>query len=376
MRPKEETLFLNSSAYFEALIKDIKQAKTSIDIEMYCFQRDALGQHIAENLIEAANRGVTIRILVDGVGTPFWRGKLVSQLDKSGIESQIFHPLPWNLSQYQHKPARKLWLKRMLHLITKINTRNHKKLIMIDQNIAYLGSRNIDQCHLEQARGGKNWHDASLRLVGSNYPQLHHEFERLWGDAPWEDRLQHYFTAIDFTSPIRLNNTRQKRRAYYKQILRKIAKSKKRIYITNAYFLPNVFLLKKLKDAAQEGIDVRLLLPQKSDITIMPWAASALYESLLKSGVKIYEFSSSMMHAKCIIIDDWFLVGSSNLNHRSLLHDLEIDAQVQFKKNQTILLKQFKENLKHSEQIFSHKQKRSIPKRLIGKLLLKLKWLL
>jgi cardiolipin synthase A/B len=376
MSVKQEQLFLDSNQYFTKLIHDINHAKEQIDIEMYCFERDILGKQIAEALITASQRGVAIRILVDGVGTPFWRGHIVQRMEKAGIQTQIFHPLPWNLSQYQRTSSKKPWLKRLLHLVTKMNTRNHKKLILIDQSIVYLGSRNIDCCHLEKAQGGKNWHDASLRLFGIGFPELSVEFERLWGDVPWENRLQQYFKTIDFQDPIRLNNTHQKRRAYYKQILRKIGKARQRIYITNAYFMPNVFLLKKIKDAAQSGVDVRLLVPQTSDIPIMAWASNALYDALLQSGVKIFEYHSSMLHAKAIIVDDWHLVGSSNLNHRSLLHDLEIDAVLQDASNRATLLKQFHTNLDYSHQILLNKPGRSILKRTIGRIIIKLKWLL
>src|SRR5207249_2714190 len=105
---------------------------------------------------------------------------------------------------------------------------------------------------------------------------------------------------------------------YYKNLLRRLSRCEKRVWITNAYFIPDAFLMKKLQDAAKRGIDVRILLPRKSDIAIMPLASSMFYNRLLRSGVRIFEYLPKILHSKILIIDDWMLIGSSNLNHRSL----------------------------------------------------------
>ena len=176
--------------------------------------------------------------------------------------------------------------------------------------------------------------------------------------------------------PIRLNYTWHRRRILYKNLLRKISQCKNRIWIMNAYFVPDNFLLKKLKDAAISGLDVRILLPSKSDVVMMPWASSTFYYSLLKSGVRIFEYLPGMLHAKSLILDEWMLVGSSNLNHRSLLHDLEVDINITTPTAKATLVQQFLNDLKHSREISLNSWKKMRPRcqRTLGRLVLYLKY--
>ena len=139
--------------------------------------------------------------------------------------------------------------------------------------------------------------------------------------------------------------------------------------------MPDHFLLRKLKEAAHKGIDVRILLPQHSDVIFMPWASKAFYYSLLKAGVRIFEYQPSILHAKTLIIDDWFLVGSSNLNHRSLRHDLEVDVNICTSRAKSSLNQQFLLDLAQSKEIFlSDWQKRPWYQNLVGKLILYIKY--
>jgi cardiolipin synthase len=124
---------------------------------------------------------------------------------------------------------------------------------------------------------------------------------------------------------VRLNTRRALRRENYLDLLVRILGAKRRIWIENAYFVPDGALIRALKVAAESGVDVKIVVPAISDVFFIPWVTAAFNLGLLRAGVKVFEYNKGMMHAKTVLIDDWGLVGSSNLNHRSLFHDLEAD---------------------------------------------------
>ena len=159
-------------------------------------------------------------------------------------------------------------------------------------------------------------------------------------------------------------------------MLRKIITCRHRIWITNAYFVPDNFLLRRLKEAAGSGVDVRILLPRKSDIAYMPWASSTFYFNLLKAGVRIFEYLPSVLHAKTLVLDDWALIGSSNLNHRSLLHDLEVDVLLSDSEPINCLAKQFLLDLENASEISLSSWQKHRPRyqRWLGRLLLYVKY--
>lgn len=376
MPTHKEYLFTEGRHYFDSLIQAIENAKQSIQLEVYNFNYDELGESVGEALVRAAKKGVNVRLLIDGAGTPFWGGQFAASLEKAGVKSRIFHPFPWGFWQWGRSVVRLPLILKALYLLLKINSRNHRKMCLIDNAIAYIGSFNINQCHLEKEKGGKGWRDTAVCLTHLNLDELSMAFEAVWNHSPLQERLQRLFQPVDMNAVLRLNNTLYRRRVLYKNLLRRIARAKQRIWITNAYFLPDNFILKKLKEAAETGIDVRILLPCVSDVLIMPLTTSTFYRRLLLSGVKIFEYLPSMLHAKTLIIDDWFLIGSTNLNSRSILHDLEIDVNVKHPTSKQILETRFFLDLEHSREICRHDywKKRPIYQRLIGKLLLYLRY--
>ncbi|MCM2323553.1 MAG: phospholipase D-like domain-containing protein [Oligoflexia bacterium] len=143
------------------------------------------------------------------------------------------------------------------------------------------------------------------------------------------------------------------------------------MWITNAYFAPDILLARALRVAAWGGADVRVLVPKKSDIFFMPWVTEAFYHHLLRAGVRVYEFLPSILHAKTLLIDDWGTIGSSNLNHRSLLHDLEADFVVGHHESIDALATLFEEDLRQSREIFLGEWKGlPLSRRMVAKILL------
>lgn len=369
-------MFYDGSSYFSSAIADITLAKTSIELEAYIFTGDLMGNRITESLIAAAERGVNVRVLVDGAGTPVWGGNMTKRLERAGISTRIFHPIPWRLWHWSRSYVRLPKLLKAIYLILKMNSRNHRKVIMIDDKIVYAGSFNVTKCHLNKTEGGDQWRDTGIRVQDVNVSELKQAFEAAWDHFPIKERIKEYFHLINQNPVFRLNNTRHRRRILYKRMLRRIDNCEKRIWITNAYFVPDSFLLNKLRDAAQRGVDVRVLLPNKSDIFVMPWATHAFYFNLLKAGVRIFEYLPTILHAKSLILDNWTIIGSSNLNHRSLLHDLELDINIREDSTKIQIEQQFLRDQQQSNEIFLNNwwHHRAWYKRFIGRLALFMKY--
>lgn len=372
---QHEIIFFNGEEYFNALLSDIGKATHSIDLETYIFELDDLGKKIITALLDAAKRGVQVRILVDGSGTPNWGGNLVDSLEKAGAITRVFHPYPWHLWQWSRTFVRLPNLLKAIYLMLKMNSRNHRKTCLIDKKIAFAGSFNISGSHLSSSKTKAGWRDTGIRLRGVNLSELSKTFESAWSHLPIQERIKHFFHHIYSNPIIRVNNSWLRRRVLYKNLLRRIARCKKRVWITNAYFVPDNFLLKRLVDSAERGIDVRILLPKKSDVMIMPWASNNFYQNLLYAGARIFEYLPSILHAKTLIIDDWMTIGSSNLNHRSIFHDLEIDINIREESSKKILEQQFSADLENSREItWVEWQKRSPFQKLIGQMVLYLKY--
>lgn len=374
----KEKLFFDGDSYFDDLINEIGKAKKTIHIETYIFNKDIIGKKIAAALIDASERGVDVKILVDGYGSQHWGDSFTKKMEKSGVKTRIFHPIPWRHWQLHRSAVQLPFIQKVIHLFLNLNARNHRKIFIIDEHTVYLGSMNISKTHLSNNNHGDNWRDTAVKLEDVNCRTLSNSFANTWEHKPLPERLQDMFKHVKVNNRFRLNQNRHRRRVLYKNLLKRIGRSKKRIWITNAYFVPDNFLLKKLKDAASKGIDVRILLPSKSDVIVMPWTSSAFYRSLLESGARVFEYKPNILHAKTLLIDNWAMVGSSNLNYRSLLRDLEVDVVLKLKKSIETIEKQFLKDLKQTQEIrLSQWISRPIYQRLISRILLYLKyWIL
>ncbi len=370
-----EQLFFSGADYFSSLLAAINGAQRSIDLETYIFAVDSVGEKILEALIAAVTRGVIVRVMVDGAGTPNWGGTLVRKLEQVGGETRVFHPFPWRLWQWSRSVVWVPFLVRAIYLLLKINSRNHRKVCIIDGKIVYTGSFNVSQDHVDRDGKQRGWRDTGVRLENVDLEDVILAFESSWAHRPMQERIRKFFRHIGTNPVIRLNNNWHRRRILYKNLLGRIRGCRRRVWITNAYFVPDNFLLRRLTDAARQSIDVRILLPAQSDVAFMPWASKTFYEKLLQAGVRIFEYLPVMLHAKTLILDDWMIIGSSNLNHRSLLHDLEVDVNIRSKAARETLEKQFLVDLENSREIsLADWQKRTWYQRLVGNLILYLKY--
>lgn len=367
---------LIDDAYLKALLEEINKASSSIDMEVYIFDNDAVGQLVADTLCNAAKRGVKIRLLVDGIGSIDWGGNITKQMESHGIKTKVFHPLPWKISHWNRSIiVSKFIIPKIITLLSKVNSRNHRKACIIDKNIVFVGSANITSCLTNNNSFGKCWRETSVKLIGANISELQYAFDRTWGKIPFKQRLYKSFDKNTVTSIFQLNYSWRLRHQYYKTLLNRIHQCNERIWVTNAYFVPNSRLLKALINASCRGVDVKILLPDKSDIAIVSMVASAFYSTLLKNGITVYEYTPAILHAKVLILDNWYSVGSSNLNYRSFKHDLELDVNIKTDKAKKILDKQFLHDLSQSHQLkLADVNNQTIFKKIIAHFILLIKY--
>ena len=365
-----ETVYAESNQYFAALLHDIDQAVSFIDLETYIFDLDQLGKEVARHLAAASRRGVAVRLLVDGVGSVASGSALARQLNVDGVKVRIFNPLPWNIHHWVWAVPRLPWLARLQHLLDGMYRRNHRKTCIIDRRIIWIGSFNISQSHLPQEQGGQNWRDTAVRLEGMDTENLQNAF-----NSTWENDRSLIPRQIFSASSVRLNH--KHRRKLRLDLLRRMARTSFRIWITNAYFVPSNSLLRYLKKAARRGVDVRILLPGTSDVFFMPLVSAMFYRNLLTAGVRIYEYEDGILHAKLMILDDWMTVGSTNIDYISLFRNLEVEAVVYLPETKKVLEDQFLHDLNRAEEIkIDDFPQYPWWKKLLGRLLLSLKrWL-
>lgn len=337
-----EEVFVSGDDYFERLIQDIDQAKSYITVEVYIFNDDLLGKRLAAHLIGAHKRGVKVQIIVDGIGSHQFYSSLHGVFKNQGIVVKMYNPIP-----FIHPFFGKLtFLKRLELLLLRmlsLNKRNHRKLITIDQNILYGGSYNFTAEHT-RLHFTVPWLDMGMRVQGQMVKHAVLAFKRNWKLRDYYRYKKQVKILPKFnwrSSPLRLNHTIIKKRYFYKNFIHRIANAEKRIWFVTPYFIPRRKIIRELARAARRGVDVRLLIASKSDIGLFRTLQYFYYPYLIKAGVKVFQYTDSVLHAKNYIIDDWMTVGSTNLNHRSLIHDLEVDLVVQEEKNKLLVCEHF-----------------------------------
>ncbi len=347
-----EEIFLDGDKYFDCLIEDLDNAQNYITIEMYIFNDDSLGRKITDHLIQARKRGVKIQVIVDGIGSYAFFDNLHRIMIQNDIMVKMYNPLP-----FYHPYYGKLSFLRKLQVmglrILRINQRNHRKIITIDNNIMYLGSYNITaehtKMHVESA-----WQDMGVRVTGEQVRFSVLNFKKVW-------KLRDYFRFkrtlknAQFPNwrdaPVRLNQTLLMKRYFYKNFLQRINQAEKRIWLMTPYFIPKRRLIRLLGRAAKRGVDVRILISLRTDVPIFRTLQYFYFSYLIKKGAKVYQYTNTVLHAKNYMIDSWITIGSTNLNHRSFLHDLEVDIIVQGEKNMSMIEGHFLEAIESGQSI-------------------------
>lgn len=331
LRPGSDTglpasLLDSPGDYRNALLSLVKHAKKELLLEFFILEPDSFGQDFLTALREATERGVRVQLVLDGFGSHRLLTREMDTLKSLKAEVRVYHPLPWSLMGLQHL----LRLPRdWLTYFATCNRRNHRKLAIADRSQAIFGSHNLWEESLE-------WAELSVLLKAGQLDSVLEGFSNIWHQSSKLDgrrsralrhKLKSYKEQAQCDSDGRfLDNTNLRRsRERNRTILQQIHGAKERLWIATPYLCPHRTLLRAICERARAGVDVHLLLPAKIDFDLLQWYSQALYHDLLECGVTLFEFQGTVLHAKLMIIDDHYLLGSSNLNHRSFFQDLEID---------------------------------------------------
>ncbi|MDE6369420.1 MAG: cardiolipin synthase, partial [Muribaculaceae bacterium] len=300
-------IFTNGATKFEALKRDLRNARHSINLQYYIFEDDEIGREICDILIERHNAGVEVRVIYDHVGSFNVNSSFFKKMKRAGIQAYPF--LKVSFPQFG----------------TRINWRNHRKICVIDGSIGYIGGMNIADRYID---GGKNfdcWRDTHLRLTGPAVRALRYSFAIDWnfmGQPLLENDTDHVYTPEVDAPRAGIQLLTSGPTSQWSNIAfmfhKAIAGAKKRVYIQTPYFLPTEGLLKALQVAALAHVDVRVMMPRRSDSKMLTYASSSYIAESLQAGIKIYFYEAGMLHAKTMIIDDEFSsVGSTNFDFRS-----------------------------------------------------------
>lgn len=355
---KEEKVYINGDDYYQDLTREIEKASKRVYVESYIFDLDSLGISLLEALMAASDRGVKTHLLVDGVGSLHYFSNYRERLIKSNLKVRVYNPAPGFFHLLQFLMFWTSNFRVLLRALSFLNRRNHRKLILIDDEIIFTGGRNISALHSERFYGEKAWRDTSVKLVGGPVSIASEAHERAWRKSvPLEHLSRLHIPRLPrrqtrrYHPLIRINDSFRQRLKGYRDLLRRMRQSRERIWLCTPYFVPRRSMLRLLLKKAASGKDVRILIPSKSDVFFMPWVNSSFYVALLKSKVRIFEYQPRFLHAKTIIVDGWVCVGSTNLNSRSLYHDLELDVVLRKKESRELVVNQFISDLSMAKEL-------------------------
>jgi len=298
---------------YPEMLEAIRGASRYIRLETYMFISDAVGELFGQALAEAAERGVHVKVLFDAMGSWTSRREFFEALRQRGVDIRPFKP--FSLA------------RGLRHLLS----RDHRKILVVDGEVAFVGGVNIS-AHWAPAGEGAGWRDDVLRIEGPAVHELERRFVATWRMAFQDrfDRIRHRVYRLRRPGPERGGvclTVLSSRRSIHRAYLHAIARARRSVLIAAAYFVPDRRMVAVLREAAQRGVEVHLLLNRRSDHPFLEFATRAFYERLLSAGVRIFEWQRGVLHAKTAVVDGvWGTIGSFNLERMSLAFNHEVNA--------------------------------------------------
>ena len=304
-------IFTTGRDKFEKLKEDLRNARHSIFLQYYIFQDDTLGTEIADILMQKAREGLEVKVIYDHVGSFSASNKFFLRMKEAGVRVHPFFRVTFP------------------QLANRINWRNHRKIVVIDRKIGYIGGMNIADRYLGRQEDGSDWRDTHLRIEGDIVESLLYAFSIDWN-----------FVESDSLLKVEPPTPREGKNDTGMQLLtsgptdqwdnleltylRAIAGATKCVYIQTPYFLPTESLMRALMGASLAGVDVRIMIPRKSDSRMLQYASLSYVTPCLKAGIKVYLYEPGMLHSKMMIVDDSFITtGSVNFDFRSFENNFE-----------------------------------------------------
>lgn len=334
--------FVDGNEKFNALLEDLKSAEHFIHIQYYIIRNDVLFDRIVKVLAERAAAGVEVRVLFDAMGCRSVRHSYWRRLNEMGIRTAEFFPA----------------LLRRFQL--RINYRNHRKIVVIDNKVAYVGGFNIGKEYIDLDEKFGHWRDTHLRIKGTGVSSLQLQFILDWNYAAGQNILQNELLFEGFEPGTRdgcklqmissgPDNTSEQIRDNY---LRLISKAQKSIYIQTPYFIPDESIFNALKIAAVSGIEVYIMIPCKPDHPFVYWATYSYVGDLVMAGARCYTYDNGFLHSKGMIVDGKvFCYGTANMDIRSFALNFEVNVVVYNSEKARELERIFREDLKYCTQI-------------------------
>jgi len=311
-------LLRDGAQAFPSMLAAIASARSTICLETYILRADKIGQLFADALAERARAGVEVNVIYDAWGTSL-PGEYLDFLHAAGVRTVAFHPVRF--------------VGNARALVGRLVRRDHRKTLVVDSRVGFTGGINISDDYAAAEDGGGGWRDTHLRLEGPAALELQYFFRIAWRRAhgpPLDERR--YGSDGRRPDPLlsiassHLRRSRSDIRQAYRHAIRG---ARHRVWITNAYFLPQIRFLRALTGAAERGVDVRVMVAGTTDVPAVLFASRSIYDALLAAGVRLYEWEGRVLHAKTAVIDErWATVGSSNLDQQSLRQNLEANAIV------------------------------------------------
>ncbi len=338
-------IFTSGKEKFEQYVQDLENAQEYIHIQYYIIEDDKIGNRIKKTLIQCAKRGVEVRFLYDDVGCWSVKPKFFKEMLDTGIQTHPFLEITFP------------------QLASRINNRNHRKITVIDGKIGYIGGMNIADRYLDGLKWG-TWRDTHLRIEGPAVQGLQMQFAVDWSYECKEILSDsHFFPVISPQGNSGIQIASGGPMGEWSNIamlfLKAITTAKKYVYIQTPYFLPTESLSKALQAAALSKVDVRIMIPRRSDSQILRYASFSYISEMLKAGVKVYFYQPGLLHAKTIVVDEEMCsVGSTNFDFRSFEHNFEANAFIYDPEVNSEMRRIFIEDQQQCERIILHNWRR------------------
>lgn len=309
-------IFTDGPSKFESLKQDLLAARESILFQYYIFLDDKAGNEIADILIAKARQGVRVKVIYDHVGSFSASNKFFKRMQAGGVDTHPFFRVTFP------------------QLANRINWRNHRKIVVIDGAIGYIGGMNIADRYISGLKDGAVWRDTHFRVTGDIVQSLIFSFVIDWNFLKKEHDLLDIQakpspycnkTGIQLVTSGPVNEWDNLTLVF----LKAIGNARKSIYIQTPYFLPTDALLQALQAASLAGIDVRIMMPGECDSKMLQYASNSYVTACLKAGIKIYRYNPGMLHAKMMTVDEDFVTaGSTNFDFRSFENNFECNLLV------------------------------------------------
>ena len=331
-------LLVGGGATYDALFDAMAEARHHLHVEYYIFEPDQTGTRMRDALVAAAGRGVRVRLLLDAIGSSRLGRGFLAPLEAAGVEIAWFHPVR----------VRWLWRPRM-------NLRNHRKVVVVDGLRGFTGGINVTDQENERVREDA-FHDLHLRLEGEVVRWLQLAFLEDWhyatGTALRDDRFWPEAPAGDVLVQVVPAGPDSPWEAIHRVQVEAVHQANRRVWLVTPYFVPGEAARMALTSAALRGLDVRVIVPAKSDSIIATAAARSYYDDLLAAGVRVFEYGPRMLHTKGLLVDDDLcLLGSANFDHRSFRLNFELSLLMHGREMASSLEAVLEDDLRHSTEV-------------------------